>query len=98
MAKTTQIDWEKFSRDVKDASNEAAAKTDAQLASEMASITSLTQSEIQEIFPKKSDMEDFSELMKIVKSSTSRNEKINRIVVNSEKFSSVVISLLGKIL
>ncbi len=64
----------------------------------MASITKLTQEEILEIFPKKTDMEDFSELMKIVKSSTSRNEKINKIVANSERFGKVVISLLGKIL
>lgn len=95
---TTKIDWDKFSKEVKEASKEAAEKTDAQLASEMAAITRLTQSEVQEIFPKKSDMEDFSELMKIVKSSTSRNEKVNKIVANSEKFGRVVVSLLGKIL
>lgn len=98
MGNTNQIDWEKFSRDVQEASKEAAGKTDADLAMEMASITSLTQSEIREIFPVKSDMEDFAELMKIVKSSTSRNEKVNKIVANAEKFSGVVISLLGKIL
>lgn len=95
---TTKIDWDKFSKDVKEASKDAAEKTDAQLAAEMAAITSLTQSEVQEIFPKKSDLEDFSELMKIVKSSTSRNEKVNKIVANAEKFGSVVVSLLGKIL
>lgn len=98
MGNTTKIDWEKFSRDVKEASKEAAAKTDAELAMEMASITSLTQAEIGEIFPERSDMENFSELMEIVKSSTSRNEKINKIVENSEKFSGVIISLLGRIL
>ncbi len=98
MAKTSKIDWDKFSKDVKEASGKAAAKTDKDLAGEMASITRLTQAEILEIFPKKTDMEDFSELMKIVKSSTTRNEKINKIVANSERFGKVVISLLGKIL
>ncbi|HSI69917.1 MAG TPA: hypothetical protein VK941_06780 [Gillisia sp.] len=98
MGKTSKIDWDKFSRDVKEASTEAATKTDRDLAVEMASITSLTQEEVLEIFPEKTDMEDFSELMKIVKSGTSRNEKINKIVENSERFGNVVISLLGKIL
>ncbi|MBZ9728682.1 hypothetical protein LB467_03200 [Salegentibacter sp. JZCK2] len=98
MGKTSKIDWDKFSRDVKEASVEAAAKTDKDLAVEMASITSLTQAEILEIFPERTDMEDFSELMKIVKSGTSRNEKINKIVANSERFGNVIISLLGKVI
>lgn len=98
MAQTTKIDWEKFSKDVKEASKEAAVKTDAELAAEMAAITRLTQAEVQEIFPKKSDLEDFSELMEIVKSSTSRNEKVSKIIASSEKFGRVVVSLLGKIL
>lgn len=98
MAKTSKIDWDKFSKELKEASGKAAAKTDRDLAGEMASITSLTQAEILEIFPGRNDMEDFSELMKVVKSSTSRNEKINKIVANSERFGKVVIALLEKIL
>lgn len=96
--KTTKIDWEQFDADVKLASKEAAELTDEQLASKLASVTRLTQKEIQEIFPKQSDVEAFSELMKIVKSSTDRNNKINQIVANSEKFAGIIVSLLNKVI
>lgn len=93
-----EIDWTQFEKDVKEASERAAHLTDAQLASKLASVTSLTQREIQEIFPKPSDVAAFAELMKIVKSSTDRNNKINQIVANSEKFAGIIISLLNKII
>lgn len=95
--KTAKIDWEQFDADVKAASKEAAELTDEQLASKLASLTRLTQQEVQEIFPKQSDVAAFSELMKIVKSSTNRNNKINQIVVNSEKFAGIIVSLLNKL-
>ncbi|MDR6301218.1 hypothetical protein [Mesonia maritima] len=94
--KTTKIDWEDFDKKVAKASISAAEKTDAALAIKLASITSLTTKEIQEIFPEKADVERFSELMKIVKSSTSRNNKVNKIVENSEKFAGILVDLLGK--
>ncbi|MBZ9728258.1 hypothetical protein LB467_01030 [Salegentibacter sp. JZCK2] len=98
MSKSTEIDWEAFHDKVKKASNSAARETNVELAGEMSSIVHLTQMEIQEIFPEKSEMEDFAELMKIVKSSTHTNQKVNNIVQNSEKFSKVVVSLLSKII
>lgn len=98
MSKTTEIDWEEFGKTVKEASANAIEKTNRQLADDMSSLVSLTQSEVQDIFPEKSDKEDFSELMKIVKSHTSQNQKITAIVQNSEKFGKVMISLLSKIM
>lgn len=98
MSNTTEIDWEEFGKKTRKASGEAVQETNARLAGEMSSLTSLSQSDIQEIFPEKSDKEDFAELMKIVKSGTSQNQKINAIVQNSEKFGRVMISLLGKII
>lgn len=98
MSKSTEIDWEAFRQKVRTASNEAVQETNAELAGEMSSIVNLTQKEIQEIFPEKNEMEDFAELMKIVKSSTNTNQKVNKIVQNSEKFSKVVLSLLSKII
>ncbi|MBE7639522.1 hypothetical protein GUB10_04165 [Salegentibacter sp. BLCTC] len=97
MGNSTKIDWEEFRKKAKNAAVTAAAETNQELAGEMSSITHLTKKEIQEIFPEKSEMEDFSELMEIVKSSTSRNNKVNKIAANSEKFSKVMLSLLGKI-
>lgn len=98
MAKSTKIDWEEFRKKAQKAAVEAAEETNEELAIEISSFTHLTQKEIQEIFPEKSDLEDFSELMAIVKSSTSRNDKVNKIVENSEKFGKVMISLLSKII
>lgn len=94
--KSTKIDWEDFEGKVQKASKKAAQKTDDELAVQLASITSLTQKEIQEVFPEKADVEKLSELMKIVKSSTSKNNKINKIVGDSEKFAGIIIELLGK--
>ncbi|MGB7786925.1 MAG: hypothetical protein WBL27_12555 [Salinimicrobium sp.] len=98
MAKSTKIDWEEFRRKAQQAASQAADETNAELADDMSSFTQLTKREIQEIFPEKSEMEDFSELMEIVKSNTSKNNKVNKIVENSEKFSRVVVSLLSKII
>ena len=98
MSKSTEIDWEAFRQKVKAASQAAVKETNAELAGEMSSIVNLTQKEILEIFPEKREMEDFAELMKIIKSSTQTNQKVTKIVQNSEKFSKVVISLLSKII
>ncbi|SKB77431.1 hypothetical protein SAMN05660776_2931 [Salegentibacter holothuriorum] len=98
MGNSTKIDWEEFRKKAKNAASTAAAETNEELAGEMSSFTHLTKKEIQEIFPEKSEMEDFSELMEIVKSSTTRNNKLNKIVANSEKFSKVMLSLLDKII
>lgn len=98
MAKSTKIDWEEFRKKAQQAASQAADETNAELADDMSSFTQLTKREIQEIFPEKSEMEDFSELMEIVKSNTSKNNKVNKIVENSEKFSRVVVSLLSKII
>ncbi|MGA8853152.1 MAG: hypothetical protein WB492_03135 [Christiangramia sp.] len=98
MGKSTEIDWEEFRKKAHAAASAAATQTNEELAEEMSSIVHLTKKEIEDIFPENSDMEDFSELMEIVKSDTSRNNKINKIVQNSEKFGNVIISLLGKII
>lgn len=98
MGKTSEIDWKDFQKKAQAASGEALQETNTRLAGEMSSLVSLTQSEVQDIFPEKSDKEDFSELMTIVKSHTSRNQKITKIAQNSEKFGKVIVSLLSKIM
>lgn len=98
MRLSTEIDWEAFRQKSRAAAGKAAKETNAELAGEMSSLIHLTQKEIQDIFPEKSDMEDFAELMKIVKSNTHTNQKVTKIVQNSEKFTKVVVSLLSKII
>ena len=98
MGKSTRIDWEEFRKKAQEAAFQSAAKTNAELANEMSSFTQLTCKEIQEIFPTNNEMADFSALMEIVKSNTSRNNKVNKILENSEKFSNVIVSLLTKVI
>jgi hypothetical protein len=76
--------------------DDAEQKTDEKLAGQISSLTRMTDEEIQELFPAATDAKKLVELMTIVKSAEDRNTKINNITANSEKFSGVVVTLLGK--
>jgi hypothetical protein len=76
--------------------DDAAKKTDAKLAGQISSLTRMTDAEIKKLFPKATDAKKLVELMTIVKSAQTENDKINAIVANSEKFAGVVVTLLGK--
>ena len=91
------IDWNDLEKNIDKAADSAAKKTDEKLASKISSITRLTDDEIVELFPEPSDVKKLFELMKIVKSGENRNNKINKIVDNSEKFAGIVVTLLGKL-
>ncbi|MCK5823565.1 MAG: hypothetical protein KAG95_06150 [Bacteroidales bacterium] len=91
------IDWTKLEKSIDAAADSAAEKTDEKLASKISSITRLTDDEILELFPEPSDVKKLFELMKIVKSGENRNNKINKIVDNSEKFAGIVVTLLAKL-
>lgn len=88
------INWDDINLDeiVKDASIE----TDTQLVSRISSLTKMTDEEVKELFPNPTDAKKLVELMKIVKSSDSKNTKINKIVSNAEEFGGIVVALLGK--
>ena len=90
------IDWNKLEYSIDEAVDNAAKKTDKKLASKISSITKLTDDEILKLFPKPSDVKKLFELMKIVKSGEKKNDKINKIVANSEKFTGIVVTLLSK--
>lgn len=90
------IDWDKFDQDLNTAAAKAGQKTDAALAGKLSSISRLTDEEITELFPDPADAKKLGELMQIVKSAGDRNEKVNRIVANAEKFGGVVFTLLQK--
>lgn len=91
------IDWEKFDKDVDEAIEQAAEKTDEKLASRISSVSRLTDEEIMELFPDPADVKKLKELMKVVKSSEDRNTKITRIVGNAEEFGGIVLTLLDKL-
>ncbi|MDR5884773.1 hypothetical protein [Vreelandella janggokensis] len=91
------VNWEDFDSEIDSIIEESADATDDQLASRISSITRMTDEEIQELFPNPADVKKLAELMKIVKSSEDRNNKIDRIVSNAEEFGGIVLSLLQKL-
>lgn len=90
------IDWDKFDSDLDHAILRASDKTDDKLASTISSLTRMNDEEIKELFPEPADVKKLYELMKIVKSAEDRNNKINQIVDNAEKFGGIVLTLLDK--
>jgi hypothetical protein len=89
-------DWDKFGKKVNQIVENASDKTDKILASDISSITRLTDQEIREFFPEPSDVEKLQKLIQIVKSADDRNSKINSIVQNSEAFGGIILTLLSK--
>ena len=90
------VNWDEFDSEIDSIIDKAAGATDQRLASRISSITRMTDDEVQELFPNPVDVKKLAELMKIVKSSEDRDNKINRIVSNAEEFGGVVLSLLQK--
>ena len=75
----------------------AAKNTDESLTVEISSLTTMSDSEIEELFPTPSDKERLAKLMSIVKSADDRNTKINKIVNNIKDLADTVITLAGKV-
>lgn len=90
------IDWEKFDKEADEAIIAAHLRTDARLASVMSSVTRMTDDEIQDLFPKPTDVQKLKELIKSVKSADEQSTKINNIIANSEKFAGIIVTLLAK--
>lgn len=90
------INWDDFDNDIDDIITESANKTDEKLASKISSITRMTDDEVKKLFPDPADVKVLIDLMKVVKSSSKRNTKINKIVSNAENFGGVVLTLLSK--
>jgi len=91
------IDWKKFQEKVDQAVENAGERTDANLASQISSVTRLTDEEIKKLFPDPADVKKLAALMGIVKKAGDQNEKVNRIVANIDDFAGIVLTLLGKL-
>ncbi|MEN8262822.1 MAG: hypothetical protein ABFR82_05120 [Nitrospirota bacterium] len=72
--------------------------TDDQLAGELAKLTPLTIDEITDILPEKVDKEHFKQLIDIVRSAESQNDKLVLFKDNVEKLGGVALTVLGKLL
>lgn len=77
-----------------DAAHQAAEETNAEYASRISSLTRLTDTQIKRMFPTRADKDKLLELMKIVNSATSENNKINRISGNIKHLAGTVIRLI----
>ena len=88
--------WDDLEKRIGGLVDQAAENTDDELATEMSSITRLTNKEVKELFPKSSDAQKLFELIRLVNEDTERNVKINSIIDNSERFADVLITLVSR--
>ncbi len=91
------INWDEFDENVDQAIEESVDAVDNKLASHISSITKLTDDDINELFPEPTDLKKLAKLLKVVKSSEKRNNKVSAIINNSEEFAGVVLTLLTKL-
>lgn len=89
--------WDDLENRIGGLVDQAEEDTDDELATEMSSITRLTNKEVKELFPKPSDAQKLFELIRLVNEDTEKNEKINKLVANSEKFADIVITLVSRL-
>ena len=92
------FDINEFKEKFNSARQHALDKTNIELASEISSVSRLTNEEIIDLFPETTDMEKLASLIEIVNSSEEQNTKINQIVANAEKFGGIILSLVKKII
>lgn len=76
------------------AARRAKQQTDEEYQTIISGITRLKEDEIEELFPEKADKEKLLELLALVNSGTSDNQKILKLKENSEKFGAIAIKLL----
>jgi regulator of sirC expression with transglutaminase-like and TPR domain len=77
-----------------DAADKAADFTNQELATEIAAISALSRSEIEQLLPEKQDKEVFAQLMQAVESERSDDEKLAFLRGNLETAGRVVIKVL----
>jgi hypothetical protein len=71
-----------------------AEQTNAELATNIASLTTLKESQISNLFPTKSDKESLLKLLTIVNATTSENQKISQIKSNIDNIAGTVLKLV----
>lgn len=90
------INWDEVEGEVEAALDQAKQRTDDRLASQISSMTRLTDAEVMQLFPTPADVERLVQLMQIVKSADERNQKVNRLATNMEKLGGTVVTLLER--
>lgn len=78
-------------------SDDASEKADRKVGDKILNQINMDQEEIEKLFPDTGERQNFSELMKIVKSADDRNQKVNKISNHIEDFSGTIVKLLDKV-
>jgi hypothetical protein len=90
------ISWDEVEAELDQALDAARQRTNDKLASQISSLTRLTDAEVKELFPTPADVGRLVELLKIVKSAEERNRKVARLAQNIEKLGGAVVALLER--
>jgi hypothetical protein len=75
----------------------ASAQTKAEFADVLSSYTTLTADEVQTLFPAKADRDELLELLKIVSSATTANQKQAALISNIQKVAGAALKVVGKV-
>ncbi len=86
------IDWDAIEK----ALDRAADQTDEAIASQISSLTRMTDAEVQELFPSLDEKKRMAKLMGIVKSAATENKKKDLLAENIQTLGSAVIKLLAR--
>ena len=76
------------------AARRAQQQTDEEYQAIISGITRLKEDEIEKLFPEKADKQKLLELLALVNSGTSDNQKILKLKENTEKFGVIALKLL----
>lgn len=90
------IDWEKFESEIDDILDEAEAETEVIIKEKALSWLPLTEEDVKDLIPEPADTKRLAELMRIVKSAESDNEKITKIFDKTKGFGKIMLKLLEK--
>ena len=89
---TNGIDWQAIEAEIEEASTE----TDTALASQISSMSRLTDAEVEELFPDPSDKKELARLMQIVNSAADDNEKRAQLIGDVSQVAGAVLKLVAK--
>jgi hypothetical protein len=76
------------------AAKKAQVQTDEEYAGIISSLTKIPDNDLEKFFPERADKDKLKELLTIVNSGTSHNEKITKLKENGEKLGILAIKLL----
>ncbi len=76
------------------AAKKAQVQTDEEYAGIISSLTKIPDNDLEKFFPERADKDKLKELLTIVNSGTSYNEKITKLKENGEKLGILAIKLL----